>query len=131
MTALVTSSGVVCLSEDGLVYVRKVTGGFGGYVWSFAKGKLVAGLSLEDNALKELREEMGLDARILGRLGDYKGTTGTTRFFIGVVTGGDIATHGWETEEVRLVTHDEARALLNMPNDRDVLEDLYRWRPER
>ena len=68
----VTSSGVVLLDRDGLVYIREVAGGFGGYDWSFAKGRLEPGISLEENALRELREEMGLEARIVGELGDYE-----------------------------------------------------------
>jgi 8-oxo-dGTP pyrophosphatase MutT (NUDIX family) len=124
-----TSSGIVILTSDGRVYVRKVTGGFGGAEWSFAKGKVEPAFSLEENARRELNEEMGLEARILGVLGDYKGTTGWTRFYVGEVTGGDIRDHGWETEEVRLVTREEARKLLNVARDRRVLDDLYRWRP--
>ncbi len=125
----VTSAGVVIHDPDGRVYVRKVRGRFGGYDWSFAKGRVEPGLSLEENALRELHEEMGLEARIVGVLGDYEGTTGVTRFYVGEVTGGDPGAHGEETEEVRLVTREEARGLLNMPRDRRVLEDLFRWRP--
>jgi 8-oxo-dGTP pyrophosphatase MutT (NUDIX family) len=124
----VTSSGVGLLDREGLVYIRKVAGGFGGYAWSFAKGRLEPGISLEENALRELREEMGLEARIVGVLGDYQGTTGITRFYVGEVTGGDPRAHGEETEEVRLVAREEARALLNVGRDRRVLDDLYRWR---
>jgi 8-oxo-dGTP pyrophosphatase MutT (NUDIX family) len=125
----VTSSGVVLLDAEGRVYVRKVAGGFGGYDWSFAKGRLEPGVSSEENALRELREEMGLEARIVGVLGDYEGTTGVTRFYVGEVTGGDPGAHGEETEEVRLVAREEARALLNVARDRRVLDDLYRWQP--
>ena len=56
-------------------------------------------VALEENALKELHEEMGLEARIVGRLGDYKGDTGTTRFFLGEVTGGDTDALGPETRK--------------------------------
>jgi 8-oxo-dGTP pyrophosphatase MutT (NUDIX family) len=125
----VTSSGVVLLDPEGRVYVRKVAGGFGGYDWSFAKGRLEPGLSSEENALRELREEMGLEARIVGVLGDYEGTTGVTRFYVGEVTGGDPSTHGEETDEVRLLPREEARALLNVARDRRILDDLYPWQP--
>lgn len=127
MSEQVTSSGVVVFASDGRVYVRKVTHDFGGYKWSFAKGQVELGLLPEENALKELREEMGLEARIVGVLGDYKGDTGTTRFYLGEGTGGDATAYGTETEEVRLVTHEEARKLLNKERDQRVLEDLYRW----
>jgi 8-oxo-dGTP pyrophosphatase MutT (NUDIX family) len=124
----VTSAGVVVFSEDGRVYVRIPTDEFGGYKWSFAKGRLEAALSIEQNALRELREEMGLEARIVGVIGDYKGDTSVTRFFLGEETGGDITRYGSETEEVRLASYEEARKLLNKPRDKQVLEDALRLR---
>jgi 8-oxo-dGTP pyrophosphatase MutT (NUDIX family) len=129
MSDKVTSSGVVVITDDGRVHVRKVANNYGGYKWSFAKGKLEPGLSVEENALKELREEMGLEARIVGCLGDYKGDTGTTRFFLGEVTGSDTTAFGPETEEVRLVTREEARTLLNRKPDWLALDELNRQRP--
>jgi 8-oxo-dGTP pyrophosphatase MutT (NUDIX family) len=126
MADTVTSTGVVVVAGDGRVYVRKVTNAYGGYKWSFAKGKIEHGLTHEENALKELQEEMGLEARIVGCLGDYKGDTGTTRYFLGEFTQGDITAHGPETEEVRLVSHEEAHTLLNREVDRSVLDDLIR-----
>lgn len=123
------SSGVVVIARNGCVYVRKVANDYGGYKWSFAKGRVEPGLSLEENALKELQEEMGLEARIVGDLGDYVGDVGTTRFFLGEVTGGDATTFGPETEEVRLVTRAEARKLLNKKRDWLVLDELNRQRP--
>ena len=126
MADSVTSTGVVVTTSDDRVYIRKVTNSYGGYKWSFAKGRVEAGLELEENALKELHEEMGIEARIVGHLGDYKGDTGTTRFYLGERTGGDTNAHGSETKEVRLVTHEEARKLLNKERDLRVLEDLYR-----
>ena len=92
----VTSTGVV-VATDERVYVRKVANEFGGYKWSFAKGKMEHGLTHEENALKELQEEMGLEAKIVGCLGDYKGDTGTTRYYLGEFIGGDITAHGPET----------------------------------
>jgi 8-oxo-dGTP pyrophosphatase MutT (NUDIX family) len=82
-------------------------------------------VSLEQNALKELYEEMGLEARIVDVLGDYVGDTGTTRFFIGEKTGGEATAFGPETDDVRLVTYEEARELLNRARDKKVLDDLY------
>ena len=66
MADQVTSSGVVIVEGDGRVYIRKVANNYMGYKWSFAKGQVKPGLTLEENALKELREEMGLEARIVG-----------------------------------------------------------------
>jgi hypothetical protein len=69
---------------------------------------------------------MGLEARIVGTLGDYPGDTGTTRFFIGEPIGGDITRFGHETDEVLLAPYEQARKLLNKDRDGQVLDDLYR-----
>ena len=79
MSEGVTGTGVVIHDPDGRVYVRKVRGRFGGYDWSFAKGRVEPGVSLEENALRELGEEMGLEARIVGVLGDRATSTGRKR----------------------------------------------------
>jgi 8-oxo-dGTP pyrophosphatase MutT (NUDIX family) len=129
MVGRAISSGIVVIAPGGRVYVGKVANDYGDYKWSFAKGRVEAGLSLEENAPKELQEEMGLEARIVGDLGDYRGDTGTTHFFLGEVTGGDPADFGPETDEVRLVTREEARKLLNKKRDHLVLDELNRQRP--
>jgi 8-oxo-dGTP pyrophosphatase MutT (NUDIX family) len=97
------SSGVVML-EDGKVWIYEPKGHYGGYSTTFPKGALEPHLTPQQNALKEVWEETGLQAKITGFLGDFKATTGTTRLYLGTKIGGDPTTFGPETASVKLLT---------------------------
>lgn len=118
------ASGIILLNPDGKVWIRKVSGAFGGYEYSFAKGQVEPGLTEQQNAHKELYEEMGLEGTVDDVLGTFKKTTGTAKYFIGTKTGGDPSKFEFETESVHLVTLNEAENLLNHHSDKEVLAAL-------
>lgn len=115
------SSGVVVVEPDGRLWLIEPTNHFGGYVHTFPKGKLEPELTSQQNAMKEAFEETGLETRIHGFIGDFKGTTGTTRYYLARRTGGMPWTSHWETQAVKLVTHEQAKQLLNTQRDQSVL----------
>jgi ADP-ribose pyrophosphatase YjhB (NUDIX family)/predicted kinase len=125
------SSGMVLREPDGRTWVFEPKGHFGGYEHTFPKGMVEKGYSPQQNAHKELFEETGLRAEITGHLGDYKGTTGVTRFYTATRTGGEplppdptpFVEGSRESAAVKLVTPEEAHGLLNMPRDKRVLKD--------
>jgi 8-oxo-dGTP pyrophosphatase MutT (NUDIX family) len=125
------STGMIVREPDGKLWVYEPKGHFGGYEHSFPKGGLEDGLSPQQNAHKELWEETGLHAKVVAHVGDYKGDTGTTRYYLAVRTGGEphapdptpFQPGGSETAAVKLVTPDQARELLNRDRDRSVLKD--------
>lgn len=130
--AAVNSTGVVFIEPDGRIWIRKVSGGFGGYNYSFSKGKTENGISFQQNALKETYEELGFVGNITGFIADMEGTTGVSRFYLGERTGGSPADAGWETENVVLLTPDEALGqggedYLNMPRDQKLAEILKKY----
>lgn len=115
------STGLVVVEPDGRAWVVEPKNHFGGYEHTFAKGRKEPNLTAQQNALKEAYEEMGLSAEITGMIGDFKGTTTTTRYYLAKRTGGAPWQHGWETENVKLVPMGELDAMLNMQRDKDVL----------
>lgn len=115
------STGVVIIEPDGRAWVVEPKNHFGGYQHTFAKGRKEPDLTGQQNALKELYEEMGLSAEITGMVGDFKGTTTTTRYYLAKRTGGAPWEHGWETENVKLAPLNELDGMLNMQRDKDVL----------
>ena len=108
-----SSFGGVVIDDEGRVLLREPSNHWDGYVWTFAKGRRDAGESEEAAALREVREETGVEARIMAPIaGVFRGGgAGTTRYWLmGAVTAGG-ALDG-ETASVRWATESEARGLI-------------------
>ena len=98
--------------------------------WVFPKGTPDKGESIEETAEREVREETGLDVRILRPLGqtDYWFAAPGERvhkfvhFFLMEPTGGDLSAHDHEYDEVRWVPLAEARRMLSFDTYREVLD---------
>jgi 8-oxo-dGTP pyrophosphatase MutT (NUDIX family) len=117
------STGVVMI-EDGKVWVYEPKNHYGGYSTAFPKGTQEAGLSSQQNALKEVWEETGLRAKITGFLGDFQGTTGTTRLYVGSRVGGNPTKFGDETWSVKLLTPADLEQALLAQNQSYPLQAL-------
>ena len=113
------------VEPDGRVWIVHPTNGFGGYIRTFAKGRVEDGLSLQATACKEALEESGLRVRITGLLGDFDRTTTRTRYYLAERTGGHPG-HGmgWESQACSLAPLAALPDLLNGAADAPVLEAL-------
>jgi len=130
-TARATSAGgVVHRSRDGrtqviLVHRRAPV------LWALPKGTPDSGETVEETALRETREETGLEVEIEEQLRSirYFFVRGSTRFhktvhfFLMRPTGGSTDAHDAEFDEVRWVDLHEAIALLNHATERSVVEE--------
>jgi 8-oxo-dGTP pyrophosphatase MutT (NUDIX family) len=106
------SAGGILVDARKHVLLREPTGQFDGYVWTFAKGKVDIGKSLEDTALREVREETGYRAEIVAAIpGEFKGGTGVTVYFL-MRPKGEPGKHDNETSSIRWVGIAEARKLI-------------------
>lgn len=98
--------------------------------WVFPKGTPDPGETTEETALREVREESGLDVRILRPLGsmDYWFAVAGERvhkivhFYLMEAIGGDTSQHDAEYDEVRWVGADQARRMLSFDSYRTVLD---------
>lgn len=118
------STGIVVMEDDGRIWVVEPKNHFGGYQHTFAKGTLEPDLTAQQNALKELYEEAGLSAEINGYVGDFKGTTGVTRYYLAKRTGGQPWTAHWESQAVKMIPVQDAEQYLNTDRDREVVAVL-------
>lgn len=112
--------GGVVIDPQGRLLLREVANHFGGYVWSYAKGRPDPGESPRQAALREVREEMGVDARILLPIpGTFGGTTTRSHFFLMTVEPRlvDLAFESRETARLAWAWPEEARELLAQTTD--------------
>jgi 8-oxo-dGTP pyrophosphatase MutT (NUDIX family) len=113
--------------------------------WTLPKGTQEAGESITETALREVREETGLEVELLTELDiiDYwfVWAPEQTRYhkfvhyYLMLVTGGDLSLHDREMEEARWFEMSEARTAMAFANERKLLEQvpgaLARWSAER
>lgn len=124
-----SAGGVVHRTVDGrteILLVHRRTP----RLWALPKGTPDAGETLEETALRETREETGIEVEIEAPLRSirYFFVRGSTRFhktvhfFLMRPVGGDVEDHDAEFDEVRWTDAHEAIALLNHATERSVVE---------
>ena len=126
--------GGLVLDGQQRVLLREPAGHFGGYVWTFAKGRPNPGETPAQTALREVAEETGVHATVVGHLPyAYAGSTGTTAFCVMHDTGQRSAWDG-ETAAICWASLQEAEQLVSQTTvpagrqrDLQVLADLGRW----
>jgi 8-oxo-dGTP diphosphatase len=96
--------------------------------WSFPKGKLDAGESWEDAALREVEEEIGLRCRLGDELPptsyrDNKGRAKVVRYWLMDPLDGEFEP-SHEVDEVRWLPPAEADGLLTYDHDRELLRGV-------
>lgn len=132
--------GVVCLRGDEVLLIRRGTPPRLGQ-WSLPGGRLEWGETLEVGALRELKEETGVDAELTGLLDvidgvfparpspDGKGGGEITRHYVLIDyaarwTGGDPVA-GDDAAEARFVSRDEAMAMVEWDETKRVIDATY------
>ncbi len=95
--------------------------------WSLPKGKLDAGESWEDAALREVEEEIGVRARLGEELDpvsyeDRKGRAKVVRYWLMEPENETAFTPNDEVDELRWLAPPEAVALLTYPHDAELVE---------
>jgi 8-oxo-dGTP diphosphatase len=102
----------------------------GDLAWGLAKGQIEPEEDPAETAVREVREETGLDAEIEADLGEisyfyvWEGerVRKSVRFYLMRATGGDVSRHDHEMEDVRWFQLDEALRRASYKTEREVLE---------
>ena len=97
--------------------------------WSFPKGKLDAGESWEEAALREVHEEIGLRCRLLRELPpaayDVRDGRKVVRYWLMEPDGGAFAPND-EVDELRWLAPPDAEGLLSYEHDRALAREVAR-----
>jgi 8-oxo-dGTP pyrophosphatase MutT (NUDIX family) len=142
-TQRVTSAGgVVYRGQPGNLEVL-VCGRYADKLWALPKGTPEANETIEQTALREVREETGVEVEIEELVGEIKYWFSrpqegvryykTVRHYLFHPIGGDTSLHDHEFDEARWIAIPEALKLLTYPNEVRILNqalDLVRGREE-
>jgi 8-oxo-dGTP pyrophosphatase MutT (NUDIX family) len=126
----VSAGGVVVRGEDMIVIVPTRRAANGARVLGLPKGHIDPGESAVEAAMREIREETGVAAECVQRLGEVRywyrrggRTVGkSVVFFLFRYLYGDTADHDREVEEARWVAIEEAQATLTYVGEREMVE---------
>ncbi|MEI7926259.1 MAG: NUDIX hydrolase [Chloroflexota bacterium] len=131
-TAMSAGGIVFRRAEEGIEIV--LVGRTAERLWALPKGTPDAGETVEETALREVREETGLEVRIVDTVGQveywYTAPDGervqkTVHYFLMEPTGGDTANHDHEFDKVEWRHLSEAERLLTHKNQLPMLHRAW------
>ena len=129
-TEEVSAGGVVVRGDEVVVIVPTRRAADGRRVLALPKGHVDPGETPEQAARREVREEAGVDARLVGRLGevrywyqrDGRRIPKLVTFYLFDYAGGDVSDHDAEVEEARWMPLEQAARELSYKGEREMLE---------
>jgi 8-oxo-dGTP pyrophosphatase MutT (NUDIX family) len=123
-----SAGGVICRSHGGtfeiaLIHVRNR--------WGLPKGHVEPGETFDATAVREVREETGLEGRVIGKLGEIRYSyrakpeageliriNKRVHFYLLRYIRGDVANHDHEVDEARWFSIEEAIKNLKFASER-------------
>ena len=127
----VSAGGVVFRERDRRIEIA-LCGRDADGLWALPKGGPNPGEDLEDTALREVREETGLEVRLIEKIGVvnywFAVPSDNVQFhkfvhhYLMAATGGDVANHDCEHDRVEWFPLETALTVLTYQNDVGILE---------
>lgn len=122
-------------SAGGIVFNNKgevlLTQHSSNHYWGFPKGNIEKGETSQEAGVREVKEEAGVEAEIVEKVGDSKyvySKDGEKIFkivtlFLMRYKSGDLKDHGWEVSEARWFTLKEALKTLSFSQDKRLFKE--------
>jgi 8-oxo-dGTP pyrophosphatase MutT (NUDIX family) len=127
----VSAGGVIVRSEHDGTLELCIINPVGRTIWSLPKGQVESGESTQMAAVREVREETGVEGVIVADLetvdywfysrSDETRVHKTVHYFLMRATGGDCSQHDHEVQEAVWLSVDGALDRMTYPNERQVV----------
>lgn len=118
------AAGVVIEEPDGRIWLVSPSNGYGGYAFTFPKGRVEKGVNSQATAIREAYEESGLRVEITGFFADSDRSQSYTRYYTARRVGGSPSAMGWETQAVHLIPREKLAEFLTHKNDLPLLKAI-------
>jgi 8-oxo-dGTP pyrophosphatase MutT (NUDIX family) len=125
-----SAGGIVVRGDETVVIVPTRRGAQGQRVLALPKGHVDPGETPDQTALREVREETGVDAELVERLGEVryfyqragKRIFKRVTFYLFAYRGGSLDDHDDEVEEARWMPLEQATRALSYEGEREMAE---------
>ena len=109
-----TATAIIEFPVDTILLIKRDTVPFKGY-WALPGGRSEPGETVEQTAVREVKEETGLDVVVVRKIGEYheQGIQGSVEYdyypacFLVKVVGGEMRKQLGEIQEIQLFSLDE------------------------
>ncbi|MBI3485952.1 NUDIX domain-containing protein [Candidatus Daviesbacteria bacterium] len=126
-----SAGGIVINEKKQILITQHSTNKY----WGFPKGHIEKGQTSKEAALREVKEEGGVEAEIIKKVGEskyvYTNKTGEKVFKVVIIflmkyLSGDIQDHDWEVSEALWLSSDEALKKLSFSQDKKLLTKAFK-----
>jgi len=125
-----SAGGVVVRGDETIVIVPRRRAANGRAVVALPKGHVDPGETPPQAAVREVREEAGVEAELVEKLGDVRywyqrdgrRIAKVVAFYLFDYRSGDVADHDAEVEEARWVPLEQAARELSYPGEREMVQ---------